>query len=316
MKKTSLLLIALLLCFCGYYRVYGLSIYEGVESDFEEGTEEASSETLDDEGIKQEGQESLKDELQKVEDNEESNDNITGLATLPNGTAYVGVKGTLDLREDVWGKAVDEISDGSAVTITGRKGDWYKVKYNGSEGYVPARYIFSTPGQHYEGTDVANLAKSSTEEEDVIINVKGGGSSNIVECAREIEEKYRESGTFPYAPGTENGNLGCAQVATSVLCAAGVLEPTAESGGVPYASLGCVQTISLLEEKGWKEADCPPYQAGDVVFWETYLPGASHVGIVMDSGNTAQAMNNSSSNRAPHYSDIEAMKIYKIYRQS
>ena len=330
MKKTSLLLIALMLCFCGYYKVYGLNIYEGVsDSEFEEGTEGYSSDTLDDEGKKQDDQKSLKEELQEVEENEENNDNITGLATLPNGTtAYVGASGTLDVRDGVWGKSVDSLGNNTQVTITGRQGDWYKVKFNvtsnysGSEsgsnveGYVPARYIFNTPGQTYEGTDVANLANSTSEEEDVVLIVKGAGSSNIVECAREIEEKYRESGTFPYAPGTENGNLGCAQVATSVLCAAGVLEPTAESGGVPYASLGCVQTISLLEEKGWKEADCPPYQAGDVVFWETYLPGASHVGIVMDSGNTAQAMNNSSTNRAPHYSDIEAMKIYKIYRQS
>ncbi len=315
MKKTSLLLIALMLCFCGYYKVYGLNIYEGVsDADFEEGTEEAYSENLEDEGKKQEGQQSLKEELQDVEENENKNDNITGLATLPNGKAYVGVKGTLDLREEIWGKAIAQIDNDSEVTITGRQGDWYKVKFNGSDGYVPARYIFNTPGKKYEGSDVANLGNSSTEE-DVILNVKGEGSSNVVECAKQLHDKYQGYQAFPYAPGTEGGNLGCAQVATSVLCAAGVLEPTAESGGVPYASLGCVQTISMLEEKGWKAVDCPPYQAGDVVFWETYLPGASHVGIVMNSGNTAQAMNNSSSMRQPHYSDIESMKIYKIYRQ-
>ena len=327
MRKTSLLLVALFLCAFGVHVANSANLgatavkYQPSGEEITNEDEQTESVKGDDVEVTSKTEEakaeaeSKKDESDsdKEDDDEEES---SGLATMPDGPAYVGAIGGLNIRSSAWGNIITAVVDNTQVTICGREGDWYKIS-SPTAGYVHARYIFDAPGKAYAGNDPTNPnGSSSGSTGDVIIDVDGDSlQGKIVSAAKQIHDKYQGYQSYPYHAYTEGGNLGCAQVATSVLCAAGALDATDSVGGLAYASLGCEQTITMLEAKGWTSVSVPPYQAGDVVFWTTYLPGASHVGIIMNSGNSAQAMNNSSSQRQPSYSDVEAMTIYRVYRK-
>lgn len=329
--KKSYLLLALLLCSCMTYVTMAadsdidsglddVTISVGASSSDEENvaTVESDKEASEkSESLTEKAKEEVK--AKEAEEKKDDEEEATGLATLPNGTAYVGVYSYLNLRDGVWGNITGKMYNNEEVTITGRDGDWYKVSTSKGDGYLHARYVFAEKDKRYYGNEVNEWdnpngyssspsgSSNTVQASDVIINVDGDSvQGKVVNAAKQIHDKYQGYQAFPYDPLTEGGNLGCAQVATTVLKAAGVLNQTC---------LNCTGTISLLEQAGWSSVTWPPYQAGDVVFWETYQPGPSHVGIVMNSGNSAQAMNNSSSKRMPQYSDITSMKICKIMRK-
>ena len=300
--KKSALLFAVICCFLSF------TVLSANDSDFDESLTAAevtntdnasksdSSTVKSDEKASEESKtktEEAKEEKEKQE--EEKNE---GMATLPNGPAYVGVYTYLNLRSSIWGSVIGELDNNEEVTITGRDGDWYIVSTSKGDGYAHARYIFATKDARYRGNDVSYG--------DIVLNVSGDTvQGRVCNAAKQLVDNYSESGSFPYAPGTNGGRLGCAQVVTTALKAAGVINET---------SLGCIQTIGLLEDAGWKEVDVPPYQAGDVIFWETYCTGPSHVGIIMTSGNTATAMSNSSSQQKPRYHDADYQKVVKVMR--
>ena len=302
MKKLSFVLAILFVCFCFSMLVAnddGSSFDESLEAAGVEDTTTASESdatTVSSDEDASNASKSKTDEANEEKANQEEEN--SGLATLPDGVAYVGVYTYLNLRDGVWGSIIGELYNNEEVTITGRDGDWYTVSTSKGDGYAHARYIFATKDARYEGNNVS--------QNDVVLNVSGDSvQGKVVNAAKQLVDKYSESGSFPYAEGTNGGRLGCAQVVTTALKAAGVLNQT---------SLGCIQTIGLLEDAGWKEVDVPPYQAGDVIFWETYTSGPSHVGIIMTSGNSATAMSNSSSQRKPRYHDAEYQKVVKVMR--
>ena len=294
-------------------------ISESSEAKTEDETTSAVEANKEDAKDEKSLTEQAKDEDKAKNEKKEDEEEATGMAKLPNGTAYVGVYSYLNLRDGVWGNIIGSMYNNDQVTITGRDGDWYKVSTSKGDGYLHARYVFKSPDMRYEGNEVYESdnpngyssspsgSSDTVKASDVIINVSGDSvQGKVVNAAKQIHDKYQGYKAFPYDPLTQGGNLGCAQVATTVLKAAGVLSSTC---------LNCTGTIKMLEAVGWSSVTWPPYQAGDVVFWETYQPGPSHVGIVMNSGNSAQAMNNSSSKRMPQYSNIESMKICKIMRK-
>lgn len=147
----------------------------------------------------------------------------------------------------------------------------------------------------------ATTPRSSTES--------GSLQSKIVSAAKNLVSKYSKRGSFPYAAATNKGKLGCAQVATTALKNAGALKTT---------NLSCVGTKELLEKAGWKKAKVPPYQAGDVIFWQgtQKKKGPTHVGIIMENGNNVQAMSNSSSQRRPRLHNANYAKLYCVMRKA
>lgn len=237
----------------------------------------------------------------------DKDDESSGLATLPNGKAYVGVFSYLSLRDGVWGKVLATLDNNDEVTITGRSGDWYKVSSKAGSGYAHARYIFASPNSRYSGNDVSRTS-------DVTINVSGDSvQGKVVNAAKQLVNKYSTSGSFPYDPATNGGSLGCAQVVTTALKAAGVL---------PSIDLACLSVKSKLKNVGWQVVKAPPYQAGDVIFWSTYdrtgdgvKDADTHIGIVMASGNSVQAMSNSSSQKKPRYHDAEYAPVTTVMRK-
>ena len=334
MKKYSLLFV-FLLCILSVSIVFGNDEGDGSDLDDSLGAAEVSeagssaksedSSLTADEKASEESKSKTEEAKEEKAEKEKEEEN-KGLAKLPNGKAYVGVYSYLNLRDGVWGNITASLYNNEEVTITGRDGDWYQISTSKGDGYAHARYIFDSPDKRYSGDEVyesdnpnGGSSGGTVNAPDVILNVDGDSlQGKVVNAAKQLVDKYGTRLSFPYDPlttGSQLGSLGCAQVATTALVAAGALDAKASSKGLPYASLNCTGTISMLEAKGWSSVSWPPYQAGDVVFWETYQPGPSHVGIVMNSGNSAQAMNNSSSGQAPHYSDITSMKICKIMRK-
>lgn len=297
----------------------------------------------------------------------------TGLATLPDGKAYVGVSTYLSLRDEPFGKVLAHLFNNEEVLIVNRDGDWYEIECDKGSGWIYGKcvfsspnnnktniasntapviefdstsssysndkngnysyYVFKNPGQYTlnfvnsskttssqkpktskktttkKTTQKATATEKTTKDTNKKANTSNVGSlqNKIVNAAKDLVKKYSKSGSFPYASGTNGGRLGCAQVATTVLKNAGALKKT---------SLGCKQTIELLKQAGWKKTKVPPYKAGDVIFWTTYKPGPSHVGIIMQSGNNVQAMSNSSSQRKPRYHSATYQKVYCVMRKA
>jgi hypothetical protein len=116
---------------------------------------------------------------------------------------------------------------------------------------------------------------------------------------------------FNYAAGTKGGVLGCANVVSSILRAAGVMK---------NIMLSCRQVIADLLRRGWEQVKPPPYKDGDVITWATYdytgdgrIDPDTHIGIIDKQGGTTYAINNSSSRRHPVKVELSAMN-YRISR--
>ena len=119
---------------------------------------------------------------------------------------------------------------------------------------------------------------------------------------------------FPYAPATNGGRLGCAQVVSTALKSAGVLS---------IVKLGVSAVVSDLHARGWKDVNAPPFKAGDVICWRTYDRDGdgrkdpdTHIGIAMGSGNSVQAMSNSSSQRMPRLTSATYVPVTRVVRKA
>ncbi|MDD3145721.1 MAG: SH3 domain-containing protein [Candidatus Riflebacteria bacterium] len=231
----------------------------------------------------------------------------TGGAVLPDGEAYVKVNTSLNIRTGPWGQIVGWFHNNDKVKIIGRSGDWYKVSHNGQTRFIHSRYVSSSKNSN------PPVASSGSTP---ILDVPGSGSvaAKVVAAARNLVTKYQTPRSFPYHPLTQGGSLGCAQVVTTALMAAGV------NTGI---QLGVLATIPKLKSLGWKEVSVPPYRAGDVITWRTYdrtgdgrMDDDTHIGIIMTSGNSAQAMSNSSSIKRPSLHSATYSPVCRVLRKA
>lgn len=211
-------------------------------------------------------------------------------ATLENGTAYIRVHTALNIRTKPWGTIVGTFKNNDKVSIIGRRGDWYKISLNGKTRYIHSRYVAGAKGQSSPTYDTGASASS------------GSSQKRIVQACHQVAAKYSRYKSFPYAPATQGGNLGCAQVVTHTLRQAGVKIPII---------LGVNNTSTKLQQMGWKKAKVPPYRQADVIIWNP-----SHIGIIAENGNNVQAFNNSSSRRAPRFWNHDFMPIRYVLRKA
>ncbi len=138
-----------------------------------------------------------------------------------------------------------------------------------------------------------------------------GVAAKVAQVAASFPSRYNGYQKFPYAAGTEGGNLGCANVVSAALKEAGVPVWSLNVTGVKNGLLG------LKAPNNWKIVHPPPYQPGDVVCWSA--PSGSihgHIGIVCKNGNSLMAMNNSSGKRKPVFSSIEHRAIACVVRKA
>lgn len=108
-------------------------------------------------------------------------------------------------------------------------------------------------------------------------------------CAKQVANIG--PGEFPYAPGTEGGNLGCAQVASTALESAGAIQ------GVELSVNGLVDK---LRGQGWSEVEV---RVGAVVARQG--SAGSHIGVVIESQGSLAVMHNSSGAREPRITSVD-----------
>jgi hypothetical protein len=133
-----------------------------------------------------------------------------------------------------------------------------------------------------------------------------GLAIKVAQVAASFPKKYARSGSFKYAAGTQNGNLGCANVVSKALQAAGVKIK---------GSLAVDGVKSQLKAAGWKVFSPPPYKAGDVIIWKA-KPKHKHIGIIARNGNSLMAMNNSSSQKKPIWSSPTHRAVECVLRKA
>lgn len=323
MKKKNLLLAMFLCIVAASTVIYGNDLYSTANStkinEGDAAVEESNTSTTV-EGDKSASEKSTTKVEEKKAEAAASSSNASDSSQLT-GKGYVGVYTYLNLRESPWGTIIDKLYNNDEVTITGSEGAWYAVTTSKGSGYVHSNYIFSTKDQKYSGSTPSQDGSSGGASSNVVLNVSGDSlQGKIISAAQQLVDKYSTKLSFPYHPSTAGksglGSLGCAQVATTALVAAGALDGTQSYGGLAYASLSCWETVGLLEKKGWTKVSVPPYQAGDVILWNTTGKEASHIGIAMESGNSVMAMSNSSTYKIPRTHSANYSPISFVMRKS
>jgi hypothetical protein len=123
-----------------------------------------------------------------------------------------------------------------------------------------------------------------------------------------------------YDPLTNDGSLGCAQIAAEVLAKAGIL-PSSSYKGKKILSITTFEQMFKDEKTTWKKVTIPPdrYQVGDLVKW----PGPSgkgesgrHIGVVMEHGANPAVLNNDSGNKRVKISTADHRKVEWVYRRT
>lgn len=158
-----------------------------------------------------------------------------------------------------------------------------------------------------DGEEVA-VTNSASANDSSTSSTAGTSSTaqKVAQIAATFPSRYSSRQSFPYASGTESGNLGCANVVSAVL----------KEAGVSAWSLGCYDLRTKLQGQGWTRVSPPP-KAGDVIIWSPLRAGGHpHIGVAIQSGNSIMAMNNSSGQRRPILSGWNYRGVETILRKA
>ncbi|MGM0600159.1 MAG: SH3 domain-containing protein [Candidatus Rifleibacteriota bacterium] len=251
------------------------------------------------------------DEVVETEDTSQARADLSGTSAsdedLPD-YGYVRVNTSLNVRTGPWGTIIGSLYNNDKVRIIGREGNWYKIEHNGGVAYVHSWYVSQQKGAGTESSP-SNTGGAPF----VNVPAKGSVQQKVVSAAQDLVNRYDSYQAFPYDSLTKGGRLGCAQVVTTALEAAGV------NTGI---QLGVLNAIDRLRGLGWQEVSVPPYQSGDVITWRTYDRSGNgrndndtHIGIIMNSGNNVQAMSNSSSRRMPRVHPATYAPVCRVLRK-
>lgn len=171
---------------------------------------------------------------------------------------------------------IGSINKGQKFKVKGRNLGWFEIEFTQSPAYVYITTVKAPGGDSFQPDPTAS-----------------NNQTKVKQAAYNVMNKR----PFPYDPATNGGVLGCAQVVSTALKAAGVMS---------QVMLGVLGVIDDLKKKGWRLVQAPPWKDSDVVTWKTYdrdKDGSkdedTHIGIVVKENGTNYAMNNSSSNRRP-----------------
>lgn len=163
---------------------------------------------------------------------------------------------------------VGNIPADAPFTIIARDQAWFRVNFNGMQGWVYVTFMESPEGAVPTVPGAIGAANRIKQEAYNIVNV----------------------GNFPYASGTQGGVLGCAQVVSTIL---------RNAGAIDAIDLAVDGVLAKLRQKRWRQVQPPPYRDGDVVTWNTTGSPNSHIGVIVIEGGRPFAINNSSSRLRP-----------------
>ena len=186
---------------------------------------------------------------------------------------------------------------------------WYKINYNGSTGYVSSDYliidqdnIFTTYGRVPEGT--VNVRAAATTESESLATIDAGTVVTVnglvngwydVTCQYGTEGYVRSDLLVLTSNATSGKGSSIVETALSHLGTRYVYGG-ASAGGFDcsgftmyiYKQFGYTlphsATSQWLSGMGTKIYSISELQPGDLVFFTTYEPGASHVGIYAGNG--------------------------------
>ena len=95
------------------------------------------------------------------------------------------------------------LSAGTSVTITGKTGDWYRVSYNGSTGYIYKTYL-TTGGSSAAGAKIVEEAKKYQG----VRYVYGGASPSGFDCSGFVYYVYGQCGYSITRTATDQNSVG------------------------------------------------------------------------------------------------------------
>ncbi|MEZ7891503.1 MAG: peptidoglycan DD-metalloendopeptidase family protein [Candidatus Wallbacteria bacterium] len=101
-------------------------------------------------------------------------------ASASDSYVNVGAGSTLNVRTGAWGSVIGSLSNGAAVEILGKSGDWSIIKYNGKQAYVYTKYLSKTKPSGSSGSSgaakaVGSVAPSSGSSNGKMIRPVSGG---------------------------------------------------------------------------------------------------------------------------------------------
>ncbi len=182
---------------------------------------------------------------------------------------YVSANGSVNLRSEANqnSKSLGKLKKYTVVTIIAEENDWYKVSYNGQEGYISKQYVVI-------GAVPEDASSRSTDEprQDNVQPVEETANSSIVETAQlYLNSKYVSGGKSP------STGFDCSGFTYYVYKLHGKSIPA--SSKTQYSSGNKIDKSAI--------------QPGDLVFFSDNgsTSGINHVGIYIGNGKFIHAAN-------------------------
>ena len=114
-------------------------------------------------------------------------DNLTSLS----GTAYTtNVSTMVNLREEATMNSTTfaKLKNNTSITLLGKQGDWYKVSYNGTTGYIYGEYI-AIANSNTNSNAINNTSSSSNNKSKII----GTASSNSKNSSIKVTSSHSKA---------------------------------------------------------------------------------------------------------------------------
>lgn len=194
-----------------------------------------------------------------------------------NKAAYISSNASAHFRSEpsTSAKSLGKLPKNTKITVIGEENGWYKVSYNGKEGYISKTLVT-------EGEPPATTSSRSQEEPRNTTPATQASSSNVVQVA----ESY--AGSRYVSGGSSPSGFDCSGFTQYVYGKCGV---TLSRTSYTQATQGTVVSKSEL-------------QPGDLLLFHYYGSSSiGHVGIYVGNGKFIHAAN---SNRGVVYDSIES----------
>ena len=247
------------------------------------------------------------------------------------GSGKITCSSTVNLRSEAntSSSILTSLSNGTAVTITGVSGGWYKVSVNGKTGYVHPDYVQVSSSSASAGTTASAPAATAGKvscSSTVNLRAEANTSSDILASLANgtaVTLGAKENGWYKVSVNGKSGYIKADYITTSVSSSANmasysglsakrtaVLDYAAKFLGVPYVYGGSTpsgfdcsgftsyvykNTVCSIERVAQAQFDTTTRVSrdellpGDLVFFGSSTSSISHVGIYVGSNQFIHA---------------------------